>query len=540
MKLFLSGNPHREFIVNRTGVLSCLCLILLSIALFSSCNMNLGSSYILDSYDYSLDGASAVYVSKTTGSDSNKGTENAPFATVLAALNAVSGDSVIYVDDGDYGDLRFGAEEKNWQGFYPPIDEVFDEWVTILPLGDADVSFGSVRLGTLSRSADDLTAMPFSMKGNSDLRLRIDGVAITDGIRIKGSRHVDIRNCRISCEEYYTWTTEEERFECVMNHPAVQSFNGGNIIILNNDISHAGFGAWLMSNNLVFKGNEVHNLMHDGIQVHGGTNVLIEDNVIHDLDDGDSSGVANKDMHVDGMHIYLINAGQDKYADELNNFTFRNNLIYHCECMDIMLQGSEGYFENFLWENNIFGPSGGTCVHFGGPVDNGFVIRHNTVVFTPNDIWTSEQNSTVGTSENHEFNDPASWAYMFHMWATADQYRGIRFYNNILTTAQLISDSSSYNQKQKYAEFLASNIFNNKDKNKELDDGEGVITTTLPYETISGGIQNVIDAGKLPGTPISGSAAVDSGAASPAGNACKYDYLNRLRDGKPDIGAIEF
>ena len=495
---------------------------------------SLGSQYNPGSYDYTVNEEKALYVSASSGNDDNNGSSGAPFATVLKALDTAAGGEVIYVADGDYGDLRFGAGEKSYKGHYPPIDEVFTDWVTLLPWGDAAPSFNAVTIGTIAASAEDNTDMSFSTKGNSDLRLRIDGFTMNDGLIIRGSRYVDIRNCNINRSSYYNWTTETERYDCVTDCHAVLVMNGRYITMLDNDINEAGVGIWLMSRDFVFKGNDVHNLMHDGIQFHGGENLLIEGNVIHDLDDGCPSG--DYDMHVDGMHISKVSGG-GKYATELNDLTIRNNLIYHCECMGIMLQwSSTTSCSNFLWENNIFGPSGGTLVHFGAGVADKFVVRHNTVVYTPNDMWTSDQGRTFGTTEKHEFDDPTSWAYLFLVYSMTgnDHYR---IYNNILTTSRTLSNSSD--SEKQYAGYLGGNIFYNLTKDYELDDEQGIVTTTLPYEEVAGDIQDVIDNGKIPGVLYSGSAAVDAGTTDPDTESCDEDFRGNLRDSNVDIGACE-
>jgi hypothetical protein len=205
--------------------------------------------------------------------------------------------------------------------------------------------------------------------------------------------------------------------------------------------------------------------------------------------------------------------------------------------MGIMLQWSSTVScSNFLWENNIFGPSGGTLVHFGAGVADSFVVRHNTVVYTPNDVWTSDQDRTFGTLEKHEFNDPTSWAYKFLMYSMTgnDHYR---VYNNILTTSRILSDSSD--SEKQYAGFLGGNIFYNLTEDSELDDGEGVITTTLPYEPVSGDIQDVIDSGDIPGALFPDSAAVDAGVVDPDIEACTDDFNGDARDADVDIGAYE-
>ena len=77
-------------------------------------------------YAYEV-GSVAYYVDANNGSDTNDGSENSPFATVLHALNQAQGGEVIYVANGNYGDLSFGATYYEGSKKVTPIEEVFTD-----------------------------------------------------------------------------------------------------------------------------------------------------------------------------------------------------------------------------------------------------------------------------------------------------------------------------------------------------------------------------------------------------------------------------
>ena len=78
--------------------------------------------------------------------------------------------------------------------------------------------------------------------------------------------------------------------------------------------------------------------------------------------------------HADGIHIWTL-------IDATRNLTVRGNIIYHVECMGVMVNAStlEGKeYSNWVFENNVFGPTGGEeTIHGGAAVRDRFIFRHN-------------------------------------------------------------------------------------------------------------------------------------------------------------------
>jgi len=237
--------------------------------------------------EYEIPGA-LYYVDAHHGSDSNPGTDTEPFPSITHALAQVSGGDGIIVRDGSYGDLAFGASGGL------AIAEVFSDWVTIRAEEGHDPAVGKVVLGTWGQESTP-DAMPFSQVGNSDLRLRVDGLLIEDTLSIYGSRYVDVRNCVIR--------TVGELTELAEIGAGVTVFNGQHVQLLHNEVTHSGIGVAGMTTDFVMKGNHIHHNSHDGLKIYGGDNWIVEGNVFHDLDDGlgDDDPETYQNNHVDGF-----------------------------------------------------------------------------------------------------------------------------------------------------------------------------------------------------------------------------------------------
>ena len=486
-------------------------------------------------YAYEV-GSVAYYVDASNGSDTNDGSENSPFATVLYALNQAQGGEVIYVAGGDYGDLSFGAIYSSNSNKAVPIPEVFTDWVTLKAMDGQQPTLDHVKLGT-STDEGGWLSIPFDRIYNSNLRLRIDGFRITDTVTITGSRYVEIRNCKISKKGDFSAMTNAEKHK-YMDETGISVRNGQYVKLLYNEITSTGRGISGMTTDFVVKGNHIHHITHDGIQVHGGTNWLIENNIIHDLDDGvsDTDAFATEyNQHVDGMQLYLIASSHPEiYANKLENFTFRGNLIYHVEAMDIMLNDDSvkdsGYY-NVVWENNIFGPSNGYLFIMGAVIERGHVFRHNTILYTPNDQWTSQWGRVLGAN----FGSPDSTSYYVQTWWTASNHTDYYFYNNILVKSQISPWFSMDSHRLAY-----NNIYYTGNSDLILDDDAGFTVSDLPYAPIETNVLDAIESGIVPGALVTDSPAIDAGdMVIPGLIPYNRDFLGQKRDEFPDVGAIE-
>jgi hypothetical protein len=221
------------------------------------------------------------------------------------------------------------------------------------------------------------------------------------------------------------------------------------------------------------------------------------------------------------MHTIIHQGGYSdvRWAGGGGDVVIRGNLFYHAEAMDIMVNQNDwdGTWGDFTFENNLFGPSGGMLVILGSSF-TGITVRHNTVLFALNDVWTSIFGRTMASIG---LADPSSQSYLFQIWGNGPE---AQVYNNIFAGAG--SSTSLSNRIKQDKGVVTNNIFIPDD----IDH--------LPYTAILGNIQDFIDGGVVLGQLVAGSAAQNAGTTAytyPANDV----YDNPRSDGAPDIGAVE-
>lgn len=455
-----------------------------------------------------VNGTTTYTIDYGNGNDSNDGSANKPFQNLSALIPLLhAGDSVVLSTSGNYGDLEtgyLGVPGKSWD--WLPIDTLFRDWVTIVAKVGKVPYLNKISLGCLNQA--DGTGLPFSVVGNGELNLIIDGVTVGDGVDIYGVRHVQIKNSQITLQGELT-----EKME----RAGIVVANGQYITLEGNEITHANYGIQFFSTDLVIRNNHIHNNIHDGLSILGGENVLIEGNRIHDIDDGSEDEGANFypwNMHVDGMHFRTVSGA--KWPTGHKGFTIRGNLLYNIEAMGVMINAnaSNGKYENFIWENNIFGPTGGILFHLGAEFSDGFIFRHNTVLYAPDNVWTSPMGRKMDGQK-----------YSFSWWPADSSYK---FYNNIFVYANSTVPES-------YA--VANNIYIGDHKG-DTARGE-IFTPTTPYANIEGNISDYLARNPIIGMPIPLSVAHDAGIVSEVFPAIHTDFLGKVRGSIPDIGAFE-
>jgi hypothetical protein len=121
---------------------------------------------------------------------------------------------------------------------------------------------------------------------------------------------------------------------------------------------------------------------HTAHGIHGGAHdAIIRNNTIHHI------------TH-DGMGLILG-----------RNYLIEGNQIYNTESMIIMLQSSpyanytnwmsDIKLRNFLFENNIFGPSGGFMLNIIADGFDGFIFCNNSLLRIEGDSYVSDQGRTL-------------------------------------------------------------------------------------------------------------------------------------------------
>lgn len=490
--------------------------------ILAACNNNPSNSTYDDQYnpipveeDYSIPG-DLYYVDIEDGSDDNPGTQSQPFQTIHYALGQVTSGDGLMLYGGNYGDVAWGRTgDTEWT--QEPIAVVFEDWVTVKAVDGEEVIFNSLSLGTWNAPGTS-TSMPFSAVGNSDLRMRFDGIQILDGIAIRGSRYIDIRNSTVSL----TGDIQER-----INDSGISVYNGQHVILYHNEITHCGVGIQGMTTDFIVVGNDIHHNTHDGLSMLGGTNWLVEGNTFRELDDGVDDTVA-WGKHTDAIQLYFVNSEHPKWARLASNFIFRRNIFFHIESMAAMMGDSGlGRIEKFTWENNVFGPMNGRMFIMAANVYDYFIFRNNSVIYAPNDSWTSMWGRSFGAS-GYPLADRYFNIQIWYGSAEDNPHQNnYQFYNNIFTSAT-----------PSYQEFgLVSNNIYIDTVNETMENAE-IRTTQIPYTAITGNINDFLAAGGVLGALTSDSEAIDAGTDN--NNPVTEDYLGTPRISPIDIGAFEY
>lgn len=456
------------------------------------------------------------------------------------------------------------STSTNWYGYAIPTG--FTDWVTIAAADENNPPhFTSIKIGTIYAQCPSTDEEPddnlvpsacidddgtrenshtllFTEDPENDIYLRFAGVVVEDGVSISGARNFAITNSKIMLEG-------DPRTH--MQQGGVSTFNSQNISINCNEITHTAYGVKIAAKDIEVTNNTIHDNAHDGISLNGGTNILIEGNTIHDLDDGisddslvcipgasrdgiyidgdelvtgtytidedDSSLTVNTDedtadacpyldadggcctdstwnMHTDGLQMYTIGWINSKYAEDVTNVTIRGNLIYNYEAMGIMVNSnSVGIYQNFVFENNIFGPAGGYLAIFGASFEERLIFRNNTVLYTPDNTWTS----LFGRQKSGQ-------NYYVQTWNSSINLPHYQFYNNILDANSIFG--SSYT--------AGHNVYMGTSSKTPTDSDTILSKESAGLYITAGTIQEQIDAGIKPGNLLSGSTAIDFGIDS--------------------------
>ena len=313
---------------------------------------------------------SSFYVS-TTGKDSNPGTQTAPWRTVQHAADTACAGSTVYVRGGTYEELvSINASGNASDGFitfksYPGETAILDaEHITpsgrsgILTIQNKSyVRIEGFEIRNLRTAERRLTPLGISIMGaGSHIELLKNNVHHIEqtfpgrdapgsggngfGIAVYGTDAKNpITDLIIDGNEVHHLKTGSSE-SLVVNGNVTNFRITHNVVHDNNNIGIDVIGFertapdpavdqardGVVSNNLVYNitsrgnpayGNEENS---DGIYVDGGTRILIEQNVMHDVD----FGIELASEHKDRATSYI---------------TARNNLIYHCHTAGVSIGG---------------------------------------------------------------------------------------------------------------------------------------------------------------------------------------------------------
>lgn len=387
---------------------------------------------------------SSFYVS-TTGNDSNPGTQAAPWRTVQHAADSAHAGSIVSVRGGIYEELvSINASGNASDGYitfrsYPGETAILDaEHLTlngrtgILAIHNQSyVRVEGLEIRNFRTAEHRLSPLGISVTGaGSHIELLKNNVHHIEnnfqgrdapghggngfGIAVYGTdAKTPITDLIIDGNEVHHLKTGSSE-SLVVNGNVTNFRVTHNVVHDNNNIGIDVIGFehtapdpsvdqardGLVSGNLVYNitsrgnpayGNEQNS---DGIYVDGGTRILIEQNVIHDVD----FGIELASEHKDRATSYI---------------TARNNLIYHCHTAGISMGGyapergrtdHSSVVNNTLYENDTSGTGSGEFQMQWNMADNIFtnniVYAGQRCLMTTNKSQSGPKQSPVNIDHN--------------------------------------------------------------------------------------------------------------------------------------------
>jgi len=428
------------------------------------------------------------HIDANNGDDvTGDGTSVKPFKTILKVLPLLHGGETVLLHNGNYGEFKLDYATGD-------ISTPYTNWVSFMAAPGKTPVFTKVYLHGNWNPAPDLS-------GSFNMFVRIIGLKITDGVKFSNVNYARIENCIINREGEITGSTE------AMSKVGVGIRKCRSINIENCEITHVAVGIGARGRDILIKGNHIHNNSHDGISFSGCEKAVIENNHIHELDDGVNDDVS-WGTHVDGIHLYMETDGQP--IDPNTFITIRGNRIYHVESMIMMMQNRNDFYNAHDWiiENNVFGGSSGFMIHgkFSCPE---FIFRHNSIVKFDGDKYNVRGRDVI--CNQYDVALP-----------TYPDVPGVQIYNNIF--AGLDRDWGWING-----------------ANAERFDHNLYYRVNLPVNQGSNPVVSDVDPFVAPaqfdGVLIPNSVAINAGSNL---NPIGFDMYNHTRDNQPDIGAYEY
>ncbi len=437
----------------------------------------------------------AINGNDTTGD----GSAAKPYKTMAKVRPLLRGGELVLLHDGSYDAISIDATVGG------NLPAPYTDWVTFMAAPGATPVVAKVYF-------HGYWGGPETWNGNLDLRVRLIGLTIADGVGIASVNLVRLENCIINRAGPTTGSVAN------MSKNGVVIRRARSVTIQDCEITRVAVGIVMRGNDLTIRRCHIHHNSLDGMNPTGCDTVLIEGNSIHDLDDGIDDGVADWGAHVDGIQCFMESDGRP--LDANRHLIIRGNRIYHIESMGLMLQNRNDaqyptnpnvyISEDWLLENNVFGPSSGNMIH-GKFYCKGFVFRHNSVVHVENDQFQVQ--ARVVTPTHYDVSLP-----------TYALSTGVEIYNNIFPGL----DRAWSTIEGAYAARYDHNLFYHAVPGVPQPKGQDpIITTLVPYANPAA-FDGVLRA-DCPG--------INAGSAL---NPPPADLYGTPRDSQPDTGAYEF
>ena len=326
-----------------------------------------------------------TYYVSTSGNNSNIGTSSTPLKSIQEAIDRANAGDTILVKAGAYNSVRF--DNKNGTKSQPITLAAApgDEGKVYISSGKYDSGKGVHIINSSNIIVEDLNV-------NKSLF----------GIRVEESKNITLQGNKV-------YDIGQEAIHARKN--------SSHINILNNTIFDTGnrFGRYAegiyigsvskpgdRTNNILIKGNDISKTMEEGIDIKPYvSNVIIEDNRIHDIKTGRSGAL------VIGLQQGNYEGGNFSNVD---NVIVRNNKIWNISTSTKWKDGnairaSSGatIYNNVIWNYE----HRGIFIHR-APNNNEFKVYHNTVypadgLGSEGDIVISKTNAEVDIQNNIGF-----------------------------------------------------------------------------------------------------------------------------------------
>lgn len=344
-----------------------------------------------------LSWAATYYVAVSGGSDSNSGTEAAPWATVQKAASALTAGDTVYIKNGTYAlnthpttkylaPANSGSATAGWITFaaYPGHAPVLDGGNAVLPVG------GLITI----RNKEYIRISGLTVRNVDD---NAEGI----GIYVENSRHIVI-------EKNHVLHTDSSGIQ-VFTKSSQPGLSSANILIDDNEVEDTNRGG---PNEMItvagvdgfeVRNNRVHNRTvegsgGEGIDVkQGSKNGSVHHNEVWDLNTNrpgiyiDAWDQLTENIDVHSNHVHDIDTHGLYIGSEqgglLRNIRIYNNIVHDNYRAGLYFPDESGYpgqepLENILVVNNTFARNGVSvqwygAVHVANPNITGLTIRNN-------------------------------------------------------------------------------------------------------------------------------------------------------------------
>ena len=322
---------------------------------------------------------SEYYVSESLGSDSNAGTESAPFQSINKGISMLNPGDTVYVMEGVYTNNNFGTVDPstNTNMSNPHV-------VTVNKSGTEDAYI------TLRNYPGHTPKIKFDGRGGIIISNNMNYIII-EGFEVEGpSQDIDY-SMAIADREYKILCAEDGDSSTNYNN----AYFGGKGI-------WGGYGA---HKHVIIRNNIVHDTPGSAIRFNDSDYITIEDNIVYNSnwwtssassaivfaetisEDGDNG--SNTKMIIRGNLVYNNWNRIPFYVTQLPDNSGNTNPNYGTASYNNILDGQgiyvtrsdPGYNGTFLFENNICVNNGKNGINFDHSQSASAIYQNNTLYY---------------------------------------------------------------------------------------------------------------------------------------------------------------